>query len=348
MTVVQLGPYPPPHGGVQTNLVAIRQHLLEHGHGCSVINLTRFRRPDVDDVYYPRTALGVLRLLRRLRCDILHLHIGGFPRLQLLALAMVCSLLPGRKTVLTFHSGGYPSSPQGRSASRRTLRGLIFRRVDRIIAVNPELVNLFHRFGVAPNRVRLIQPHALSPPAQLPYPERLRQFIESHSPFLLTVGLLEPEYDLPLQIDVLGRVRERHPKAGLVIAGAGSLEDTLRQHIEAKAYAEHILLWGDLPHPLTLRAIAECDLLLRTSRYDGDSIAVREALGLGTPVIATDNAMRPEGVHLIPISDAEALSAAIDSRLSSGKPPRRQPVPDSRNTQAVLDLYEELVSGSRA
>ena len=27
MTVLQLGPVPPPHGGVQTNLIAIREHL---------------------------------------------------------------------------------------------------------------------------------------------------------------------------------------------------------------------------------------------------------------------------------------------------------------------------------
>ena len=44
MTVLQIGPYPPPHGGVQTNLVAIRDYLRAHGHSAPVINLTRFRR----------------------------------------------------------------------------------------------------------------------------------------------------------------------------------------------------------------------------------------------------------------------------------------------------------------
>ena len=43
MTVLQLGPYPPPHGGVQTNLVAIRDHLRRHGMAATVINLTRHR-----------------------------------------------------------------------------------------------------------------------------------------------------------------------------------------------------------------------------------------------------------------------------------------------------------------
>src|SRR5205823_11791477 len=66
MRVVQLGPYPPPHGGVQTNLVAIRQFLEQRGIACEAINLTRFRRPDADGVHYPRNAAGLLKLLLEL------------------------------------------------------------------------------------------------------------------------------------------------------------------------------------------------------------------------------------------------------------------------------------------
>ena len=50
MIVLQLGPYPPPHGGVQTNIVAIREHLRRHGMGAPVINLTRHRAEDGDHV----------------------------------------------------------------------------------------------------------------------------------------------------------------------------------------------------------------------------------------------------------------------------------------------------------
>src|SRR5215475_2436122 len=108
MRVLQLGPYPPPHGGVQTNLVAIRRFLLSRGIPCAVINLTRHRREDCDEIYYPKTSFEALRLLARLRYDILHLHIGGDLTLRLMLLALACSLIPRIKTVLTFHSGGYP------------------------------------------------------------------------------------------------------------------------------------------------------------------------------------------------------------------------------------------------
>ena len=347
MRVLQLGPYPPPHGGVQTNLVAIRQYLRRRGIPCAVINLTRVRKPDADEVYYPANALQLLWLLLRLRFDVLHLHIGGDLTPRLLGLGLICSSIPGAKSVLTFHSGGYPSSPQGKSARPGTLRGFVFRRFDRLIGVNSEIVDLFRRFGVSPDRARLIGPHAFSAePASGPdpRPEALRSFFDSHTPVLLTVGLLEPEYDLPLQIEVLGSIREAYPDAGLAILGAGSLEAELSTRIGAKPYAEHILLCGDVPHAGTLRAIEECAVMLRTTLYDGDSISVREALHLGATVIASENGMRPAGVRLIPPANPQALLEAILETLATPAPARKPaPQPDETNLQAVLDTYRSLV-----
>src|ERR1700694_2736941 len=77
MRILQMGPYPPPHGGVQTHVVAIREHLRKNHIPCAVINLTRHRKPAADEVYYPKSSLEVLRLLARLRYDVIHLHIGG-------------------------------------------------------------------------------------------------------------------------------------------------------------------------------------------------------------------------------------------------------------------------------
>jgi glycosyltransferase involved in cell wall biosynthesis len=344
MRVVQLGPYPPPHGGVQTNLVAIREYLRRNGHSCDAINLTRFRCEDAAGVHYPVSAAALMRLLWRLPADILHLHFGGDLTPRLLALALFCTRLPGRKTVLTFHSGGYPGSPAGRTAAPATLRGFVLRRLDGLIGVNPEIAALFAKFGVPQTRIRTILPFVVEPPDRsLPLPERLAAFLGSHSPALLTVGLLEPEYDLPRQIDVMAEILQRNPRAGLLIVGSGSLEESLRAQIAAKPYRDHVVLYGDMPHALTLRATEECDLLLRTTLYDGDSISVREALYIGTPVIATDNGMRPEGVFLIPPSDSARLLGAVCDLLSRDRS-RRAPGGDGQeNIRAVTQFYEELL-----
>ncbi|HVX67748.1 MAG TPA: glycosyltransferase family 4 protein [Bryobacteraceae bacterium] len=343
MRVLLLGPYPPPHGGVQTNLVAIRDRLLGRGHECAVINLHRFRSARDAEVYHPESAAATLRLLLRLRYDIAHLHIGGDVPARLLGLALATTLVPRTRSVLSFHSGGYASSPAGRGAHPRTLRGMVFRRFDRVIAVNPEIARLFRRFGVNQERIRLIAPHPVPPRPDAPLPPPAREFFCAHSPVLVTVGLLEPEYDLPLQMEALGDLRKRFPRAGLFIGGAGSLEADLRRRIASLEWSEHVLLAGDVPHPVALGVIAQAAVFLRTTLYDGDSVALREALHLGTPVVASDNAMRPAGVRLVPPRDRAALVAAIEECLAAPRAAAGVPPASDDNVAAVLKVYEELM-----
>jgi glycosyltransferase involved in cell wall biosynthesis len=351
MRILLLGPYPPPHGGVQTNLVAIHRLLHRRQIPSTVINLTRYRKPDTDHVLYPKSSLQVVRLLLKLHYDIAHLHIGGNLATRLLGLGLLCGLRPRCKTVLTFHSGGYPSSAAGKAAHPRTFTGFVLRRFDRLIGVNQEIIDFYHRVGVSPGRTRLIPPHSFPIEEEQrngPLPARLDNFLRCHSPNLIAVSGLEPQYDLALQIEVLGSVREESPKAGLVVIGSGPLEPVLRKQINAKSYADDILLCGDLPHATTLQAIARSDLMLRTTFYDGDAISVREALHLGTPVIATDNGMRPGGIRLIPPSNLSALHLAIRETLPTASSIRpSQALPDERNVETVLDLYRELADHSQ-
>ncbi len=347
MRVLQLGPYPPPHGGVQSNLVAIRSFLRKNQVPCSVINITRHRKPEADEVYYPENAWQLVGLLHSLPYDILHLHVGGMLSRRLLALALVCTCVPSRKSVLSFHSGGYPSTPEGRATGSMSFAGFVLRRFDAVIGVNPEIMQFFTKLHVAPNRARLIYPHAFldNPVESQEFPEPLKTFYDQHSPVLMSVGLLEPEYDLPLQIEVLEQVRSRRANAGLVMIGSGSLEEDLRRRIQAKPDAQHILLCGDVAHAVTMQAITRADAMLRTTLFDGDAVSVREALHLGTPVIASDNGMRPAGVHLIPKSNLQALDRAIEEVLSApGGCPEPESAPDESNLQAVLDLYRELLA----
>jgi glycosyltransferase involved in cell wall biosynthesis len=345
MRVLLLGPYPPPHGGVQTNLVAIRAFLLKHGVPCAVINITRHRKPDAEEVYYPKNAIQLLGLFARLPYDVLHLHIGGMLTNRLLALSLACTLRPGTKSVMTFHSGGFSSTPEGQALGPASFAGFVLRRFDGVIGVNEEIVSFLHKLGVRPQRVRCFSPYAFVPKdasADL-LPRHLGSFLETHDPVLLSVGLLEPEYDLPLQIETLPLVREKFPDAGLLLIGSGSLEASLRAKIDASPHAQHILLAGDVPHAATMEAVSRSRLMLRTTLYDGDALSVREALQLGTPVIATDNGMRPAGVRLIPKSDSQALLRAIGEALQHPAEHKERDGYDESNLQAVFDFYRDLM-----
>ena len=262
MRVLQLGPYPPPHGGVQSNLVAIRTFLRRHGVPCAVINITRHRKPDSDEVYYPKSAAGLIQLLLRLDYDVLHLHVGGMLSRRLLSLALVCTLMRRSKTVMTFHSGGYPSSAEGKTTTRNSFAGFVLRRFDGLIGVNPEIISFFQRLGVDPKRTRLIYPHSFLPEenSAAALPEPLASFFSEHSPVA--------NFSRPAGTGIRSCLADRSPGTSppkvsfsrIVINWIGkSGAGTTRKNQRARAYAEHILLCGDVPHDITMTAISRCE-----------------------------------------------------------------------------------------
>jgi glycogen synthase len=349
MRVVQLGPFPPPHGDVQTNLVAIRDYVRRQGSSCAVINITRHRQAERDEVYYPKSSAELIWNLFHRRYDIVHLHIGGGVPLRVQALALAATSVPWAKAILTLHSGGFPSSPEGRAATPKSFLAFVLRRFNFVIGVNDEMIEFFVRLGIPRARTRLILPHAVAT-AEIAesLPEPLASFFSNHDQVLVAVCGLEPEYDIPRQVEAMEFVLRRFPNAGLAILGSGSQKEILEKQIATCPYRDHILMCGDVPHRVTLKAIAESDALLRTTLYDGDAISIREALYLGTPVIATDNGMRPEGVRLIPIGSTDSLVTAIEQLLNERVIHGPASERDDENLAAVFSLYREARGEKRA
>jgi glycosyltransferase involved in cell wall biosynthesis len=345
MRLLQLGPYPPPEGGINRNILAIREELRNAGHECAIIAITKSSKITAEpDVHHPQNPFDLIRLILKLKYDLLHIHVGGELTVRVLGLLMVCGILAKGKNVLTLHSGGFAVSEEARNAKPSSFKGYVFRLYTRVICVNKLMLEVFARFGVKKERLRLIYPfYHRSPDESVNVPSQLKEFIENHHPFLLSVGLLEPDYDLFLQINALEKIKKKFPRAGLMIVGSGSLEDELKKRISESGCAEHIFLAGDVRHPVTLHLINEADILLRTTLFDGDAISVREALHLETPVIATDNGMRPEGVHLIPTRDIDALTTAIETVASREKTLKTRKEDDRTNIKAVVNLYEEIL-----
>jgi glycosyltransferase involved in cell wall biosynthesis len=264
---------------------------------------------------------------------------------RILGLSLACTLRPGAKSLMTFHSGGFPTTPEGMALGPNSFAGMVLRRFDGLIAVNAEIMGFFQKMRISPRRARIISPYSfLTDENSSPLPAPIAEFFAAHDPVLISAGQLEPEYDLRLQIEALSRLRDKFPRAGLLLLGSGSIEKDLLAQIEAQQCAPHVLLPGDVPHSATIEAMARSRILLRTTWYDGDAISVREAMQVGTPVIATDNSMRPAGVRLIPRSDVAALLRAIEEELQKPAPRKERTPADDSSVQQVLDFYQELLA----
>ena len=78
-----------------------------------------------------------------------------------------------------------------------------------------------------------------------------------------------------------------YPSVGCLVMGSGEQRAEAEERIREAGLEENILLLGDVTHDACLALMSACDVFLRPTLEDGDSISVREALSLGVPVVAS-------------------------------------------------------------
>ena len=259
----------------------------------------------------------------------IHLHTSGSnPKAWMLASACAAAgRLSLAAPILSVHSGMMPAWLLS-SAPRRALARAVAHQFGRIIAVSGEIQAALVSAGVPIGRIevipafshRFIQPGA--PPAGL---DALRGVA---TPLFCAMVAPRPEYGEPILLDAFARVVARRPSARLAIYGPGS--ESVR--------AANVHPFGELHRPQALALIAACDVFVRPTLADGDSVSVREALVLGRRVVATSVGNRPPEVTLVPPGDAAALA---DAMLAVSDLPAAAAATAIDAFERILALYTE-------
>ncbi|HEU5294788.1 MAG TPA: glycosyltransferase family 4 protein [Burkholderiaceae bacterium] len=108
-------------------------------------------------------------------------------------------------------------------------------------------------------------------------------------PALLNLGTFEHKKGHDVLLRAFRRVVERYPSAHLTIMGrsAETTQSTLAL-VDELELAAHTTIRTDVPHAAALRALAQTDVFVLSSRNEAFSIALLEAGALGKPVVATN------------------------------------------------------------
>lgn len=193
------------------------------------------------------------------------------------------------------------------------------------------------------------------PAAPLPSREqraeaRQRLGLEQDDPVLLFVGGLRYQKNPALAVDAVRLARQRLRGLVLLIAGEGPLEVELLQ----TPHDGWLRLLGVRTDVADLLAAA--DAVLNTSRWEGLSLALLEALWRGRPAVVTDAPGNPEAVGeagLVVGQDAHALADAIvkmfavDSlltRLGQAARTRAESLYDQRRMIAeTVRVYDDVL-----
>ena len=110
----------------------------------------------------------------------------------------------------------------------------------------------------------------------------------------LFFGGLTPRKNLPLLLDVFARVAPAAPAARLLIAGDGSLRETLERRARALGLGDRIVFTGYVPEAEKVDHFNLADVFVFPSALEGFGLAVGEAMSCGLPVLASDRGSIPE------------------------------------------------------
>lgn len=185
---------------------------------------------------------------------------------------------------------------------------ITYRRADAIVCQTAAVQRCFPR--AVKSRLHVI-PNPIAPSDAKPTGSGSR---------LVAVGRLDRQKGFDILIDAFARVASLHPEWQLQIWGEGPERANLEKRIADHAMIDRIILRGVSAQPRGW--IAEADVFVLSSRYEGFPNVLGEALSAGLPVIATDcdfgpSEMVSHGIDgwLVPSEQPAALISALDRVL---------------------------------
>ena len=209
-----------------------------------------------------------------------------------------------------------------RGAIRRFLLRAFYRYADDIVAVSQGVANDLIAFtGLAPSRVRVIyNPVVTRKLYELSQQEIDHPWLlDRRVPVVLAVGRLTTQKDYPTLLRAFAVARRESP-CRLVFLGDGEERSRLEALTRDLGIADVVAFLGFVQNPYAW--MSRSHLLASSSRWEGLSMVLIEALAVGTPVVATDCPSGPREIladgefgTLVPVGDVGALARAIGDTL---------------------------------
>ncbi|MBE7159413.1 MAG: glycosyltransferase family 4 protein [Rhodospirillales bacterium] len=249
--------------------------------GLQVVGMEKRRTVD------PGVVTRLAKLWRNGDCTVMHAHNG---RMELHA-ALARTMTRRGALVATQHFLN-PARTTYRGLRRfagQAAHGLLSRLVRRYVAISQAVGDaMLSRRETPSTKLRVVLNGIRDPRKQNIAPSlrtREKMGIADHVPLVVCLARLEPEKGLGILLDAMEIVARTLPEAICVIAGEGSLANSLRKRLADASTLCPVKLLGFVDDPLSLLAAA--DLCVLPSVAEPFGLSLVEAMALGVPVVST-------------------------------------------------------------
>jgi len=355
-----------PVGGTERILLRLLPALQAAGADVSLITLKREAALDgamrtsgvpvqsigIEGVRSAHRLWRLRRVLAEMRPDILHTHLFFADTAGAMASVGQASL----RIVSTQHNDGY-----WMQSAHRFLEAMLRSRRVRTIAISEAVRRAMIKRGESPARIDVL-PHStvslsdidfeIADGAATNLSESSSTRVGATDRRICVVGRLVPVKGTEDVILAAARLSERFPNVVVQIIGDGPERrrlESLRDRLGLRGCV-HFLGQRDDVRVMIRRA----DALVSTSRAEGLSMSILEAMSCGRPVVATRVGGVPELVEdgvsgfLVPPGDVSALSAGVERILESPELALRLGAQGRAacrtrwNVEAMVDAHIEL------
>jgi len=172
------------------------------------------------------------------------------------------------------------------------------------------------------------------------------------------MGRLVHQKGQDLLLEAFAQIQADFPDWNLIILGEGENRAALEKQISDLRLEGRAFLPGNYPSPFGV--LSACDLFVFSSRYEGQGMALAEAMACGLPAVSFDCPSGPAHIirHnvdglLTPVADVPAFAAAMselmrDSSRRAEMARRSVEIRQRFDRRAIADRWISLFEEVRA
>jgi len=240
--------------------------------------------------FHPGLALELARVIKTRHIDVVHCHHYSPFVYGLLATV----LHPRVRLVFTEHGR---LANAGVSRKRQFVNPMLAWWPARLCAVSADLRRHMISEGFPGRRLEVVYNGITAGERPRPAERQAAREALGLAPGALvvgSVGRLDPVKNLPALLRAHARLLAEHPEARLVIVGDGPDREALHAEARQLDIADAVVFTG---YRADVRAVMPAfDVYANSSRYEGVSLTILEAMAAGLPVVATAVGGNPEVV----------------------------------------------------